>query len=615
MHLRLVGIARNYDVSFSSAGSPRTLSIIAGEISTGKTSVLELIDYCLGDSDYPRHQEIQRQARAALLEVDLSGERVVIERSLGASSAAFVHQCALADIDEPHGKIRRPIAPAGDPQSLSSLLLAHCGLAGISLKEAPGRADSKADPLSFRDLMWLCFLPSYRMDSRQLMHEGNYMQELKLRQVIEVVFGIHDDQLAQVSNAIDAANERKRELQADVRALQAFLEEQAVESPLELSAELQSIEQLRSQLDIQLSQVDSAMAAETTYGSDLRRQYAAARRRSAGAAATKRDRELFDPLQIVVCPSCLQKLPEAAAISNGLCSLCGQEIVKTTEPIDVSAELFALRTRRRELDVYITEVEEQLTESQLSSEATNREEVLLQERLDSTVASRLAPFVAQRDDLVRSRERLVARRSEIQRLMSLHDGLVRRHGEIAQIEGRTNALRTRLRELESTRPSRASVVGDLSTRFREILVAFGFPKLFDPIPPEIDSNFAPHVRGLFYRDVGSAGAMTLASLAWFLAVSERAQETGASHPGFLMIDSPQKNLTPSETSADDEYKDPAIAFRVWQYLLALAQSVNNAGQLIIVDNAPPEIAEPNVVVRYSGKVGQDPYGLIENETG
>ncbi len=36
--------------------------------------------------------------------------------------------------------------------------------------------------------------------------------------------------------------------------------------------------------------------------------------------------------------------------------------------------------------------------------------------------------------------------------------------------------------------------------------------------------------------------MTLVALAWQLTIFEEAVESGVGHPGFLLIDSPQKNL-------------------------------------------------------------------------
>ena len=38
-------------------------------------------------------------------------------------------------------------------------------------------------------------------------------------------------------------------------------------------------------------------------------------------------------------------------------------------------------------------------------------------------------------------------------------------------------------------------------------------------------------------------------------------------------------------------------------------------QLVIVDNRPRPQADPAVLVRYTGIAGEEPYGLIDNETG
>ena len=157
----------------------------------------------------------------------------------------------------------------------------------------------------------------------------------------------------------------------------------------------------------------------------------------------------------------------------------------------------------------------------------------------------------------------------------------------------------------------------MSDRFARILRDFTFPKLDDPIPPFMDTNFVPHVRGNSYREVGSTGALTLISMAWFLAIFERAVETGAPHPGFLMVDSPQKNLTPrGDNVRDDDFADPAIVSRVWGHLISVSENASAGSmQIIVVDNAPPPPADTHVVVRYGGPLGPEPYGLIENEAG
>lgn len=285
---------------------------------------------------------------------------------------------------------------------------------------------------------------------------------------------------------------------------------------------------------------------------------------------------------------------------NGSCSLCGQHIEKQGSPIDVAAKLNAIRTRRSELDTYIDQVRLQLQRSTSELASASAEEVVAQLELDSGVAAQLAPFVAEREQVIRQREQLRGRRRELDRDRSLHEGLARRRGEIAQVEGRIAALRQRRREIEATRPSREGVVTGLTARFTAFLRDVGFPKLFDPAPPQIDSRFVPHVRGLKYRDVGSTGALTLASLAWSLAIFQRAVDTGASHPGFLLIDSPQKGLTPAPGAPVDEYADPAIADRVWRTLARVATEIGSTGQLIVVGNAPPQYVADKVSCATAG---------------
>jgi hypothetical protein len=82
-----------------------------------------------------------------------------------------------------------------------------------------------------------------------------------------------------------------------------------------------------------------------------------------------------------------------------------------------------------------------------------------------------------------------------------------------------------------------------------------------------------------------------------------------------MIDSPQKNLMPEDSAGGDEFSDPAIPRRVWEHLAAWSKSMGQAARLIVVDNRPPHVVGTHVVVRYSGRADQPPYGLIDDKTG
>jgi hypothetical protein len=201
---------------------------------------------------------------------------------------------------------------------------------------------------------------------------------------------------------------------------------------------------------------------------------------------------------------------------------------------------------------------------------------------------------------------------EIARLTRMHESRNRRREELGRDRQRLQELALAQAEAETSDVSREEVVGDLSIRFAEILGSFQFPKLAEP---ELDGRFVPWVRGVRYDQLGSAGAMTLVSLAWYLAVLERSEETGGSHPGLLMVDSPQKNLVPASGRAADDYQAPLIAQSVYEHLIEWAASPLGANaQLLVVDNDPPQSAAPYVVARFSGDPASPPYGLIEDAT-
>jgi hypothetical protein len=644
--LRLVGVGRSYEVDLTADGAVRPLTVLAGEISTGKTSVLEFIDYCLGASGHPRHLEIERRVRSALLEVEVDGDISVIERPTFASDQmATVHRCTFDELTEPHTMERRPLAPPGDPNSLSSFLLSATGLGGLELKEAPTQAQSARDPLSFRDLMPVCFLTNQRMDNKNLLLESQHMRNLKLVQVIEILFGVYDDQLAAMSDQLDRLERERADLAAEITALETFLAENEVPGRLELDATAADLKQKLIDARTRLDDLSARMQAATTYAADARAEYGRLRRESGEGAARLRDREtllrrllplrgqyaederkliffqeannLFDPLRVRVCPACMRELAQPVEIeAGGTCSLCQQHIPVMDEAVDITAERTAVRSRLHAIDRYIEEVEKELAGARVAYDEATSAEIAAQRRLDSEVGKDLAPFLAQRDELVRHRVAIEGEEREVARQVRWREGLERRRADAVRLDERATELRARIQELRASRPDRKAVTQDLTERFAELLEAFGFPKLNEPQSPTISEKFVPYVRGNRYTDIGSTGALTLISLAWQLTIFERAVEQGDPHPGFLLVDSPQKNLKPEGIDIEsDEFGDPAIPRRVWEHIVKWSDGMGKSAQIVVVDNLPPDLADDYVVVRYSGHTGEPPYGLIDDETG
>jgi hypothetical protein len=647
--LRVASGTKHYDVSFTSNGARPPIAVIAGEIMTGKTSILELIAYCLGGKEHPHHPEIERQVRFAFLEVELGTDRhvQVIERPLFAdNNVAWIHSCSLEQLDQPHVKMRKPIDPPHE-DSLSWFLLEQCGLAGIALQESRRREDANAHIMSIRDVMWLCFLDDERIGSRNLLFENTRIKQVKLEQVIEVIFGVHDQQLTKLTDQLEELRRARSDRHTGLLALRSFLEEQEVAGPIELAEREETRRREAASLRAELAEVGSDMERASAHAARQRDEFASAHEAAGKAAATVRYQEtlisrllplraqyaederklhffseanaLIDPLQLTHCPSCQQPLDHPAEIVDGNCTLCGHSVPAGEAPLDVKSEINAVRARRRELRRYLDQIEAELTAARREAVALATREEETRRALDDAVAVQLAPYVQRRDQAVARLQRTEAAVNQLSEQRGWWTSVEQREAAVFRLDEQIKELRKTIERLQKDRPTKTALLGDMTNRFSAILESFGFPKLNDGGRPMIDEHFTPHVRGMEYRQLGSKGAKTLVGLAWTLSIFELALEGGHPHPGFLMIDSPQEGLKPGKPGEDqpinDEFVSDEIGVRVWERLIASAASTPGDPQLIVVDNLPRPPALPHRVVDYTGRAGKFPYGLIEDEQG
>ena len=665
VRFRLRGVDRDYEVDFRDGGPegwPRSLSVIAGAFSTGKSSVLEFIAYCLGGRNHPQHPEILRRVRSASLEAELGGQAHVIERAVGeASSTAFVRPGRLGEAATSPSE-RRVIDPPGDPASLSSFLLSYCGLEGVELREAPTQAESGTDPLSIRDLLWLCYMPNERLDDKNLLFESNYMKRLKLRQVADVVFGVHDDKAVELGRRVKELEARRGRARIEYELTERFIDEQELGTRLQVELARDEAEAAAAAAERAMAGLDNQIRAASTFAADLRARHRDAARRAQQAAALLRDREtqlrrliplraqyaqditkltmlaearmLFDPLLVKVCPACLTALREAPRISDGHCTLCKSEVPEqpsgqvgsdltlnaappaiarisgggTTEAkFDVSSELRATKARLAEITKYVEELDAGIGQLRASCEEANAAEARLAREVDTATNYAVSPFLSQRDDLMRGQQAAAADSERARTAIKMFDGLDRRAVTVTRLDASLKTLRAEL-EASTAQPDRNDVIHRISDRYAAILTAWRYPKFDQAF---VDTKLVPHMRGTAYTHA-SSGGRTLIALAWILAIFEIAWETGSAHPGFLMIDSPQKNLGQGG-HRDAEFADSIAVTDFYKHLHEWLNGPGQGAQILVVDNAPPPSADDDVVVRFSRRADQPPYGLIDDE--
>lgn len=730
--LRLVGPRRDYLVDFTHSDSDvaRQLSIIAGEISTGKTSILELIDFCLGAKHHPEHDEIVANVRTVQLSIEVRESRIHQSEDTPSNADAGVrespfgvvpedHRLVLADQDDSESSAELPrehvavhyvierslnstlrnawlyrgdhrgvtadppeklsLDPA-EPDSLSQFLLRACGLAGLRVKDSPTQEESKTSILSFRDVQPLWFLTNRRMDNGDLVLEKSPPRTLKLRQVVDYFFGVNDDESSAIAQQIEQLRRELNEGKTTIAALRKFLADAGISDIATVDEESDRLRIEFVAARVELEGVTSRLAASTQFAAEMRSAYHSAAQQARRLESQSRERQtllsrleplrsqyaddlrkldmlqesqrVFDALSVTVCPACQARLSPPVSEVDGHCSLCNSSLPaheghasdfalagseddelasgdmsnRRSESI-LGREQRSVRSRISQLKDFIGEVSqeanalgEQLSQSQRDVESA-------QAALDEATAAVIAPFIVERDALI---SRISSAESAIAYLAKTKNMLLQlqqRENHVLQTAGALREALDRQKNLEQTRQSRDGMIARLSKRFELTLAAFGYPKL-DQV--HLYRNLIPVVRGHRYDRVGSSGAMTLIALAWQLSIFEEAVENGVGHPGFLLIDSPQKNLRPvsgvrpasagisGSPKSSDENEILAASDSIVERIYAHIQSwlaMHPAAQIIIVDNEPPSQVRADIVVTYSANADEPPYGLIDDADG
>ncbi|MFF2275584.1 hypothetical protein [Agromyces sp. NPDC058126] len=678
--LKLVGPVRSYRVDFNESpdASARSLAIIAGEISTGKTTILEFIDWCLGAKAHPEHDEVLTNVRSAQLAVEVQDSEIggdgrsgraqyVIERPLGGpTTKAWLY---AGDLDSMSDRPLRSLeADPADNDSVSQYLLQLCGLAGVRLRSAPTKEDSATSILSFRDLQPLWYLQNRRMDNANLAFERDPHRSIKLVQVVDLIFGVSDDTSSALARQVEELAAEERELRRALETLKRFLADAGFQSIEGIDETSDKVRAELVRLSAELAGVDARLAASTQFAETLRIEYRRQLDRARALESDIRDREtlakrldplrsqyadelrkleladesmsLFDSLHIVTCPVCQNPLDPTPTIRNGQCTLCHSAVEASvgeskgstgidksehtdsaSRSFDLSVERSSLKRRLNQLKGFASDVRAESDGMRGQLRATQADVERARHELDLATRETLAPFMAERDVLAMRSGSARAELDSLAQSRGMMAQLRQKETELQRVDASLKAAKDRKRAHAATFTSRDGVLARLGARIDLILRDFGYPKV---AMVRVDNALVPHVRGKRYDKVGSSGAMTLIALAWELAIFELATEEGAGHPGFLLIDSPQKNLRPARSSArrsEDEAltneigrNHASIVHNIYGHILRWLEKYPES-QIIVVDNEPPESVAHAEVVRYSGDPNDPPYGLIDNEDG
>lgn len=395
------------------------LNVLWGSSDTGKSFVIESIDYMLGGRAPPRDIPLRQGYNIVVLNIVLSdGRQFTLQR--GIEGGAFLLREGYFDqIDEGNSQKLSPVHASGKLDNLSGWLLDKLGCAATRLKT---NARFETRGLSFRDLASLCIVEEERIIARRApIFDGQVINQTVQRAVLKFLLtGVDDAGLVSLREAKEAS----ASLQGRREAIRSLIEGRRKRAGTleDVATRRADIEKRNEELQNMVEDVDK-----------LQRQYRDTQRRHRLAidlseGLQRRAHEIggllqrFDLLERHYNSDIarLQGIVDAgtvfAILENERCPLCGTPAERqdhhskcdaNIEPLIAAAQ--AENIRVESLKAGLIETRNQLIEEQaILSGRLNRNEherTLLERRVNefsTSVRSRRSGFA----DLVRERDQL-----------------------------------------------------------------------------------------------------------------------------------------------------------------------------------------------------------------
>lgn len=632
--LVLRGLKKTYEARFE-----KGLNLIWGDMDSGKSSILNLIDYCFGGSNATlQYAELTSNARTAFLQANLNGTVVTIERDLGETRAPVrVYSGPYEAIDSVFPRFMG--ASSNDRASdgwLSDFLLECLGIPRIQIKESK-REDSDSDRLSFRDLMKLMYLRQTRVGSDNLLDYGNPAVFNKNVEVQKFVYNIHSELLTQLKGQLADESKARNALESERNAIRNFLYgidvmvegdstigERIENRRLELAAIEQDIAALKGSFSL-----TSRVATEMKKALATRRADLESVTRSIASVERKQENFLrlratykFDLDALRVAEHAHKVLGDMRAAQEPIaCPLCSSQIradLVSAAPEQLERETKSLKNRIAGLEEAIERTRDERfefaqTQSVISSE------------LEQETTAFDSQHIVEISGLVKSIE--LAEKLRAEKFIELSElkkteAVVHRFEDIeTDLDNKAatiEKLRRSIKHAEDGVVEYDDVIRSLSERFAGYM---GLSGLKNVNGAYLDKRFVPFFRGISYYQTSSGGVRTIASIGSYLIRLSYLLRHGGQLPSLLLIDTPGQNIGRYKRVEDSEATDPAVYEKIYEQIISVIDEATARGltcQVIMVDNDLPSVLSENknfhLVKRFSKASSDQERGLIDDAT-
>jgi hypothetical protein len=620
-HLIVVGRKKNYKVDFEPG-----VNIIYGDSATGKSSILNLIDYLLGAKHFSLYPEIEAVARYAVLDVTLNEDRYTIKRDIfDPSKPIEVFPCEYSKIEKYRPK---KFLPNFQPNSrypdlgfYSDFLFDALNFSNVKIKESPTKDDSKLVRLSFRDLFKYCYVDQDELGSKKFLRPDSYPLQVRFREVFKYIFNTLDSNVANLDSQISSKSKERKKLETIFSTVSDFLRESEFGSMPALDSEITITDKEVEELQEKIKQLNTSQTVDEEVYKSIKAALSdialnkKALLQNMQEAELKIDRftrlknEYLNDIAKFKASLAAKEVIGEVSKEITLCPVCdnGLEVDAALEKFDINPndkikhEINVLKRRSKDTVQLVHDTRQKWEAFKVELRDLDSAESNARKLMEDNTKDLSTPYLAERDMYVKKIGELTQKRKDLVERLKIRNQHNHLTATIKSLDIRIGQLKEQLEELRKTAPSMVDVLSNLADNLKDYLTSI---KIKSPTGISYDDkSFSPKLRDIEYPNITSGGLRTIVGIGYLCSFMQEALNSTISYPSFLMIDTVGKYLgktkeqkyktEESSTLADvsEAVSDPDKYQNIFEYIIKLASSYekkNRTCQFILVDNDVPD---------------------------
>lgn len=588
------------------------LNIIEGEMYSGKSLVLKLINYLLGKDEKIRgnvQKELREYCDKALLEVQVYNDTLTIERNLwDNTSKVMVYFCDSNNIENFSPRIL-------ELDKYYSFLLEKINIPQYSnIKYKVHSKEKTIEKISFRDIMRYIFVDQHSLGTYYFMKYNDGTIKKKNNLIFKVLFNLirydNDDILNRIKDTENEIEKTKREIEG----LESYIHEMNVINKLEL---IELYEKYKNDIAKYKEEKKNILNLQDSYQKRQNNLYRKTKTKiieleNKVSFITQQEDELTlgQIRKKELLEDYNKELDELRATSESYniiskkeqkyaCPLCSNII---SYEINEHVDLLSIDDSIDELDKKINMIEYSLNSTNEKIQELQKEKVLLEEdlfiynkALIKYIQNLNVAYVPELESINSILIQINEKLNKINENIKIINKIEEKRNFIIEKSKLLKSLEKEKKDLEIEEKDEKKIIDDLSSIYRDIMkelklntsISNTYIKYNTYLPIYENASVLEHESG------GILVCMQIAYLASILKYQKNNEEVR--HPGVLMLDTIGKYLGTTLEANNEKYTEDMIMDPItYNELYKLLIDLSNDFQLFVVDNIPPKISESYV---------------------